>query len=216
MATTATTVRTGTGFADGARFQPPTPRRSWSLVGVGAVAALVGAVISGASALSLDKRTPVLALARTVDAGKAVTAPDLRVVRVAAAPSVQLVPAAHRNSIMGRVAAVPLPAGTLLSPAHLGSRPELTAAEATVGMALEPGRFPPTLRAGDRVAVIDAAAGTLAASSPDAPTGVVTSAEPVPAGGGVVVGLRLSRDAAGPVAAAATARRVALVLLPPA
>lgn len=216
MAVTATTPRNVTGSADGARFQPPARRRSWPLVGVGVVAALVGAVVSGASALSLDKRASVLALAHEVDAGEAIKASDLRVVRVGAGPSVPLVPVARRDTVVGRVAAVPLPAGTLLNPGHLGSRPELTKGEATVGMALEPGRFPPGLRPGDRVAVVDAAGGVLAASSEETAAGVVTSAEPVPAGGGLVVGLRLPREAAGPVAAAATARRVALVLIPPA
>lgn len=216
---TTTSARPEVRPAGPARYRPPPRRRSWPLVGGGIAAALVGSVVAASLALSADQREPVLVVARSIEAGRVIVATDLRTVRVGAERGLPVVASAERASVVGRVAAIPLSAGTLLQPAHLGAAPDLDAGEASVGVALEAGRFPPRLGAGDHVAAVESPAGAAEGGPAELTSGVVTSVEPIrsgsPSGSGVVVGLRLPREAAASVAAAGAARRLNLVLLPP-
>ncbi|MEW6472908.1 MAG: SAF domain-containing protein [Actinomycetota bacterium] len=211
---TVTTVRPDAPAANGTRLRPSPRRRSWPLVGGGIAAALIGSVVAASAALSADRREPVLALARPVQVGHVLGPDDLRTVRVGADQSLPVVPASDRSSFIGQVAAVTLPAGTLLQPAHAGAAPALGQGEASVGVALEPGRFPPRIGPGSRVVAVEAATATDGASGGELATGVVTTVDPLPSGSGVVVGLQLPREAAAPVATAASARRLSLFLLP--
>jgi len=218
--TTTTAARPEMRPAEGARYRPPPRRRSWPLVGGGIAAALVGSVVAASVALSADRRQPVLVVARTIDAGRLITAGDLRTVRVGAEEGLPVVLSSHRASVVGRVAAVPLASGTLLQPAHLGATPDLASGEASVGVALEPGRFPPRLGAGDHVVAVGSPTGTGEGEPTELGSGVVTSVEPIGSGGssgpGVIVGVRLRRDVAAPVAAAGAGRRLSsFFLLPP-
>lgn len=211
---TVTTVRPDAPAANGARLRPPPRRRSWPLVGGGIAAALIGSVVAASAALSADRREPVLALARPVQVGHVLGPNDLRTVRVGADQSLPVVPAADRTSFIGRVAAVTLPAGTLLQQAHVGAAPALGHGQASVGVALEAGRFPPRIGPGSQVVAVETVTATDGAAGGELATGVVTTVDPQPSGSGVVVGLQLPQETAGLVATAASARRLSLVLLP--
>ena len=211
---------------DGLRVAPVRRARSlpWAVTGV--------LLVTGCSLLfilasfRLGGRAAVLAVARPVAAGQALSAADLTVARVAADPDLRAVPAAEREGVLGRTAAVPLVPGTLLSRAHLGPPAVPARGEALVGMALEPGRFPPGLAPGARVLVTvtaPPAAGGTPAAVPAAgeatlvPSAVVTAVERPAAGGRdpVTVALVVPEASAARVAAAAAAGQVALVQLPP-
>ena len=212
---TLTSTRPDAPTANGARLRPRPRRRSWPLVGGGIAAALMGSVIAATAALSADRREPGRALTRPVQVGHVFSRDDVRTVRVGADRSLAVVRASARSSVMGRVATGSLPAGTLLQPAHFGAAPNVAPGEASVGVALEPGRFPPHLGPGNRVvavAAVPTADGT--GGSGDLATGVVTAVEPLSSGSGVVVGLQLPRETACVVATAASTRRLSLVLLP--
>ena len=79
--------------------------------------ALAGAVLGG----RLDTRLPVLATAHALSAGQVITDGDLTVVRVAAGSGVATTQASARAGVVGRTAAVPLTAGSLLGPAQVGA-----------------------------------------------------------------------------------------------
>src|SRR5690606_40500418 len=64
-----------------------------------------------------------LALARDVPVGAQVTAADLRVVRLNASPGLTPVPVSEVDQVIGRYAAVPLVAGSLLTPQQLTAEP---------------------------------------------------------------------------------------------
>jgi hypothetical protein len=210
-----TTTRPDGPTANGARLRPPPRRRSWPLVGGGIAAALIGSVVAASASLSSDRREPVLALTRPVQVGHVFSREDVRTVRVGADRSLPVVRASARSTVLGRLATSSLPAGTLLQPAHFGAAPNVAPGEASVGVALEPGRFPPHLGPGNRVVAVAAVPTTDGTGGGgDLATGVVTTVEPLPSGSGVVVGLQLPREAAGLVATAASAHRLSLVLLP--
>lgn len=216
MSSSPTVLRAAPAEPDEAAL--PIGRRVPRSFAVAVFAAVLGALLFASILSGLDHRRTVLAVTRNVSAGDVLTAEDLRSVKVGADPGLALVGVDARRNVIGRVATVPLTAGSLLTSAQVGSASQLAAGEAVVGVLLEPGRYPPGLRGGDRVAVVSAPGGV--AFSNDTPntisSGVVESADPAPGSGGVVARLRLPAAAAPMVAGEAAARHVTLVLVPPA
>ncbi len=215
MASTPTVLRAAPSERDLPAL--PAGRRLPRSFAVAVFAAVLGALLFASILSGLDHRRTVLAVNRNVAAGSVLTVEDLRTVKVGADPGVALVDADARRRVIGRVAAVPLAAGSLLTTAQLGSTTDLAPGDAVVGVLLEPGRYPPGLRGGDRVSVVSAPGGVVVSNeTPTAITsGVVESAESAPGSGGVVARLRLPAAAAPAVAGEAAARRVTLVLVPP-
>jgi hypothetical protein len=116
--------------------------------------ALAGAVVAD----RIDTRLPVLATTRALDAGQVITDGDVTVVRVAADATVRTLPQAERGSVLGKTAAVPLVAGTLLSPAQLGAAAWPPPGQAVVAVGVKPGRLPSGVGAGSHVLVLVVAA----------------------------------------------------------
>jgi len=112
--------------------------------------ALVGVIV----AERVDTRVPVLAAAHAIGAGQTLTAADVTVVRVAADAGLATVPATQRSTVLGRVAAVPLAAGTLLAPNQFGGPVWPGSGEAVIAVPVKPGRLPAGLGAGARVTVL--------------------------------------------------------------
>jgi hypothetical protein len=202
--------------------EPPAPasptasRRSYPVLAAGLLAALVGALLFATIASGFDDRRSVLAVARPVAAGEVLSPDDLRTIKVTAGDGARLVAAEDLDRIVGRTAAVTLVAGSLLAPGHLGSAIGLGDGQAAVGLLLEPGRFPPGLRSGDRVAVVSAPTGPLPASGETVRlgTGVVEEVASASGTSAVTARLRLGAEQSDLVAAEGAARRVALVLIP--
>lgn len=163
-------------------------------------------------------REPVLALGRPVAAGQVITRSDLRVVRVSAAGPVALVPASRLAQVAGRAAAAGLPAGSLLAAGDIAA-PSAGRGQALLGVVLRPGRYPPGLSPGQRVAVL-----AVRASGPGgraaarlAGLGVVLSVTAGPAPGGaaeMLAELQVPQAAALRVAAASAAGQVTLAAIP--
>lgn len=149
-------------------------------------------------------RVAVLVVAVDVPAGQVIEAGDLRTVQVAADSSVDLMPAAERGSVVGRVAAVRLSAGSLLSTAMVGAPLPPEAGQGVVAVSVDAGRYPPTLTSGSTVTVVG---GTETSAVPQRWPGVVVDIAPAADGrGGAVVTLRMAASdatdlaASGPVA----------------
>lgn len=116
---------------------------------VAGCALAVGQVVARAG----DRR-PVLAVTRAVGVGHVLAASDVQAVQVAAGPQVQTMPVSARDQVVGRAVAVPVPAGSLLSPRDLGPARFPAAGQALVGVAVKPGAFPPGLSTGARVHLV--------------------------------------------------------------
>ncbi|GIJ49363.1 hypothetical protein Val02_62490 [Virgisporangium aliadipatigenens] len=155
-----------------------------------------------------------VATTRAVPAGQVVTDADLTTVQVASASGLALLPASRRSDFVGRTAAVPLAANSLLVEGQLGPAAWPPAGQAVIAVLVKAGKAPATLAAGTNVVVLVApAAGqpATAASSPaDAAvqvrraTAMVVSAVPgEQEPGSQVVTLLLGAAAAETVAGAA-------------
>jgi hypothetical protein len=196
---------------------PVRPRRRVPHLLLGVLLITVCALVFAVLALRAGGRATVLAVARPVGAGQAITAADLRVVRVAADPGVAVMPAAAAGQVIGRTTAVPLTPGVLLSPDQLGPASFPDAGQAVIGLLVSDGQYPPGLAPGARVAVV--LTPEPGVTIPITPVnrlgdGLVVSvhpaADPI---GGTRVGLVLPTGDALTVAGAGTGR-VVLVALP--
>jgi hypothetical protein len=208
--------------------RPPPPRRPRNLVGaaLGLLLVLVCATAVAVYASNAGHRRPVLVVLRTVKSGSPITARDIGEARVAADPSVHAMAASELDRVIGRVAAVELVSGTLLTRAELSSGPVVPAGFAVVGLNVKLGYAPVGLRPADRVRLVLAPSGTnAAADGSQAGTGVgqpgavLSSAARVfdvtatPDGQGEIVSVIVDDNSA-PVLAADGARgEVSVVLL---
>jgi hypothetical protein len=147
--------------------EPSTPRREVTGAGrhrVRVPELVLGVVLVGASALgallwqtSNNTRVPVAVLAAPVAAGDAIVESDLRPADVSLAGGVPAVAWEARGQLVGKTAAVALPASTLLLPGLVVDEPALGAGEALVGLKQPAGTYPAgSLFRGDAVAVVQA------------------------------------------------------------
>jgi hypothetical protein len=148
--------------------------------------ALAGAVLGS----KLDTRLPVLATAHALSAGQTITDGDLTVVRVAVGSGVTTTPASARASVVGRTAAVPLAAGSLVTPAQVGTLAWPPAGQSVIALAVKAGHAPAGLSAGTHVTVlvVPTAGGT---------TGTASTATQVVSADATVVSIREAADQSG-------------------
>ena len=132
-------------------------RRRWARVIAGLVAVVLGAWIFAVVYRSANDRTSVLAMAQPVARSATISREDLRVVEVGASGGLAMVRADQLPTIVGRVAATDLPAGSLLTPAGLESpgTKVIGRDEAVVGVLVARNEAPSSeLRRGARVSVV--------------------------------------------------------------
>ncbi len=164
---------------------PPSPRRSRNLAGALLGVLLIVVCASGVAIFTVNSghRRSVLVMTRAVAAGTAIQPADLGETRVASDSGVHLLAGGRRAQIVGRVAAVNLTAGMLVSLDLVSNASLVGSGHAVVGLALKPGEMPARLRPLDHVMLVQTGAGSAGASSADA--GAVN---PTPAPVGPLVG----------------------------
>lgn len=180
MALLGMRTRDGNGQVGSLRVEPSAaqgrrPKLSWIAVGL-VVMVAAGLFVTVVVARVAD-REPVLAVARTLERGEALTVEDVRVVEVAVGDDVTVVPASQRDTVVGMVAVATLPEGMLLSLEQLVDGDLVPDGWRVVGLALPPGAYPVSpLRAGDPVAVVRTADRSASQSS-EGTTVLVADAE---------------------------------------
>jgi len=194
MATTATATRTnGPRASVDARpgvTRGPGRHRQLPLVVLGVLLVLGCTLAFTDASLHLGSREQVLVVAKPVSAGQVLSAGDLRAARVSAGSGLDVVLAGDEASVIGRRAAVPLVAGSLLTGTEVGNTPSVGSGSDVVAVGLKAGAYPPDLAPGDRVQVVPVT------SSSDGSSATVTSGSPV---GAIVLAVeRASADSDSP------------------
>ncbi|MDG4764469.1 SAF domain-containing protein [Solwaraspora sp. WMMD406] len=197
-------------------------------VALGGLLVIVCVLAYAYGAAQLGDRVQVLAVARPVAAGQAITAAHLTQVSAARESRVRLVPASNAVEVVGRTAVVPLVAGMLLTPEVLGDAAFPPGGQVTASVAVKPGQYPQGLAAGARVAVYVPASVQDDGQPDPAPTSAPTSAATPDRLAAVVLGVDLAGDGQGatvitllldasdaPVLAAAPAGAVVLMQTSP-
>lgn len=175
---------------------------------------LAGALMAAGAALSVvaleqvDQRAPVLVAATDLPAGHQVTAGDVRVVEAAGLEGLPTL--GEPAQAVGTTVTTPVTEGGLLSDDVLGADGEqLGSDEAEVGLQLEPGRAPTSLRPGAEVTVVLTGEG--ADQSVPARVQALEGLTDEAAGGGHSVDLVVESTYAAQVARAAAEDEVSLV-----
>ncbi|WP_327586979.1 SAF domain-containing protein [Nonomuraea sp. NBC_00507] len=115
----------------------------------------LGALLAAYLVTSLDTRASVLVAARNIAIGEQLGQADLTEAKISAEPGIATVPSRQLQQLVGRVAAVDLPKGSLLGPASVTTQLSPKRGEALVPVAFKPSQLPARgLRTGDRVQMI--------------------------------------------------------------
>ena len=123
-------------------------RTQWLALG-GALVVLAGVLVAWALTRAAD-RVQVVQFTHEVKAGDIIQVDDLTLTGVAYDGAVQgLVPEASLDALLGRVATVDLPAGSLAQVGMWSDAPTLSTGEEAVGALLKVGHFPAGLARGD-------------------------------------------------------------------
>ena len=214
----ATPDGTGLVFAG----PPPPPRRPRNLGGavLGLLLVLFCATTVAVITSNAGHRRPVVVVARTVKMGATIGTGDLAEARVAADPSVHAIAASELGHLVGRVAAVTLVNGTLVTPAELETGPFVAAGSSVVGLNVKLGFAPAGLRPGAPVRLVLAqpatsSASAVAPSSPAVLAGQATvfDVTSTPDGQGQIVSVVVDDASAPAVAAAGAMGTVSVILL---
>jgi hypothetical protein len=195
--------------------------RRWSVAALCIVLAVLAGLGAAAAVTSAGDRTKVLAVARDVPAGQALTAADLTVAEVSADAALTPVPAAQKTAVVGKRPAVDLRKGGLLIASQLAAGTGLGDDRQQVGVQVKRGQAPAgTLAPGDEVLAVTTPAqgeeqvGEKAEAPPSTINAVVVTVSRPDASGTVVVNLAVA-PADGPLLATRAAQgRIALVREP--
>ena len=117
-------------------------RRRLPYLTVGSVLVIACVLGFAWTSVQLGDRVSVLAVARPVAAGQAITASDLREVSAVEAPGLAWIAGSRAEEVMGRTAAVPLVPGTLFTDAVLGEPRFPPQGQSVASVALKAGQFP--------------------------------------------------------------------------
>lgn len=108
--------------------------------------------------LSSVDQSPALAIAADVERGETITAADVRVVYVASDDALATMGEGQMSQVVGRVALVDLPAGTLVTRGLVADAVAIEVGDGVAGLSLEPGQYPALgLAPGDLVNVVRSA-----------------------------------------------------------
>lgn len=133
----------------------PRPKIRLPELGIGVVVIVVFALGAAVVHLGSVERTPVLAAATPIERGETITADDLRVTYLSSDTPVAHLADTQMSEVVGRVALIDMPIGSLLTPGVVAEATTLPDGDAVAGLSLEPGQYPATgLAVGDRVNVV--------------------------------------------------------------
>lgn len=197
---------------------PVRPRRSWRYTAGAIAAILAGGLLSVSIYTAAQHTEAVFVVASTVERGATFTAADLTTITVTPGQRIDGYTPTEAGQVIGKVAAVTLPKGTLITHAAVVTQLPVPAGEAVVGIAVKPSQMPATaLTAGDEIVVTPVASQNAtveqARSQPvDVHATVVAPPTTDPSTGLVVVDVTISTAEASDVAGRAAAGQVAIYL----
>jgi hypothetical protein len=183
---------------------------------LGAVLIVVCALAFAVTALRVDPRTAVLAVAAPVQAGHVLTDSDLTVLRIVPDGGLHTLPEFHRSAVVGRTVRLPLAEHSLLSDDVLGPVGWPPAGQSLIAVAVKAGRAPAGVVPGAQVLVLvlvvpnsSSTAGNATGAVQQAPAAVYTVGTTDTSGTTVLSLLMTSADA---VRIAGASGEVALVV----
>lgn len=209
-------TESGAPAAPGERLAPPPKLRRRPALMAAAVAAIsMGALLSVWAFNSTSNAEDILAMRQTVERGQVIDREDLMSVKVGVDPALQPLAADQLDMIVGKRAALDMPAGGVVTAEQVIDQVIPTLGESIVGISLSPGLLPAEeLRVGDPVRVVTTPGqqGEITTGDPDTVAAVVVGLTTDPITGNTIVNVQVPFGDAPTVAARAATGKVALVL----
>jgi len=195
---------------------PPTKarRRPW-LVGAGVALAIVGGLASWYYASTVGNTDTVLVITGDVARGDTIASGDLTTIQIAGGQGTGTFAAADSRDVIGQVALVDLPDGSLVTKNNVGEGLAVAAGKSIVGVALSADQLPSyPLTAGDKVRIVDTpiAQGDPPAATPSTFRAEVFTTKYDDISGQWIVDLIVSESQAADIAARSATGRIALIL----
>lgn len=136
--------------------QPTKSRRRVWMIALGITIVLIGALMTWYVTTTTSRTVSVLTTSDNVQRGEAITQSDLTTITIAGGQNVDAIPASEAADIVGRVASVDLPAGSLLTSGNTLDTLPVPEGSSIVGIALNSSQLPSyRLVAGDAVRLVD-------------------------------------------------------------
>lgn len=196
----------------------PTPtrtRRRPLMVAAGLALAVVCGLGAWFLFSTVGTTVTVLTVRDEVPRGEPIVAEDLTTLQIASGQTTNALPAARAREVIGQIAMVDLPAGTVVTSANIGDTLTVAGGDSIVGVALTTAQMPSQqLAAGDVVRLVDTpiAQGEPPATPPQTFTATVFAVRPDEQNSRLIVDLVVNRSEAPDIAARAATGRVALIL----
>lgn len=196
---------------------PVRTRRSWVYAAGAAALIIVGGVASVFIYSTSSHTQQVFVIAKSVDRGDTITKDDLTTIDVAAGQRTAGIASADSSSLIGKVATVDLPEGSLVTRSAVASALPVPGGQALVGLSLKPAQLPAQqLVAGDRIEVVPIAAtdgsGSAVKSNAAPIQGVVSASRTSQSSGTTIVDVYINAKNAADVTSRAAAGQVAIYL----
>lgn len=194
---------------------PPKLRRRPALIAASIAAICLGALASLWAYTSTSNAQEVLAVRNTVQRGDVVQADDLMTVRIGVDPALKPVSADEASTVVGKRAALDMPAGGVVTAAQVTDANTPPKGESVVGISLSSALLPANeLRVGDPVRVVTTPGpqGDLGSAPPESVDAVVVGISSDETTGNTIVNVQVPYAGAAKVAALAATGKVALVL----
>lgn len=195
--------------------QPTKSRRRLWVTALGIALVLIGGLATWYVTTATSQTVSVLTTNAAIERGDEITQDDLVTISIAGGQAVDSYPAEEAGSLLGKVAAVDLPAGSMLTSANVLDALPVPDDQTIVGVSLTTAQLPAyPLVAGDAVRVVDTpvAQGEPPANDPKTFTATVFTTTFDDSAGTWVVDLIVPAEEAPAIAARAATQRVALIL----
>jgi hypothetical protein len=136
--------------------QPTKSRRRVWMIALGITIVLIGALATWYLTTTTSQTVSVLTTSSDVQRGEAITQDDLTTISIAGGQNVDAIPASQAVDVIGKVAGVDLPAGSLLTSSNILATLPVPDGYSIVGIALSSSQLPAyRLTAGDEVRLVD-------------------------------------------------------------
>jgi hypothetical protein len=195
---------------------PPRLRRRPALVAASVAAICLGALLAVWAYTGASTSQDVLAVRTTVHRGELITSDDLMTAQIGVDPALKPLPASSADTVVGKRAAMDLPAGGLVTQEDVTSAVVPAKGMSLVGVSLPPALMPAAqLQSGDQVRIVatPGAQGDLATgTSPTSIGATVVGVRGPGDNGQIVVDVSVPYDQAAELAARAATGKIALVL----
>lgn len=136
--------------------QPTKSRRRVWMIALGITIVLIGALATWYVTTTTSQTVSVLTIKSDIQRGEAITQDDLTTIAIAGGQSTDAYTASQASTVVGQVAAVDLPAGSLVTSGNVLDTLPVPEGSSIVGIALTSSQLPAyRLAAGDAVRLVD-------------------------------------------------------------